>query len=146
LLLTTDIRILSERARIGLPEIKIGLFPGAGGTQRLLRQVPLCRAKEMMMLGEPITAQEAVTYGLANRVVPHEQLMPEALATAERLGRMSPLVLKLLKRSMLQGADMPLGSALAFEHAMIGLVFDTADSKEGCGAFLEKRAPDFRGR
>lgn len=146
LLLTTDIRILSDRARIGLPEMKIGLFPGAGGTQRLLRQVPLCRAKEMMMLGEPIGAEEAVALGLANRVVPHERLMEEALATAETLGRRSPLVLKLLKRSLLHGGDMPLGAALPFEQAMIGLVFDTADAKEGCEAFLEKRPPVFEGR
>jgi enoyl-CoA hydratase len=146
LILATDIRILADSARLGLPEITLGLFPGAGGTQRIIRQVPLCRAKEIMFTGEQIPAEEAVRIGLAHRVVQKEKLMAEANALAAKIAAKSALVLKLLKRTLRHGGEMPLSAALAHEQAMIGLVLDTADSKEGCGAFLEKRAPQFAGR
>ena len=145
LLLTFDLRILSENARLGLPEINLGLFPGAGGTQRILRQVPSCRAREIMYLGEMISPDEAVKIGLANRVMPHDQLMAEARAMAAKQATKSPLILKLLKRTLIDGADMPLSAALRHEQAVIGLFLDSRDSHEGCAAFLEKRAPDFRG-
>lgn len=145
LLLALDIRILAENARLGLPEIKLGLFPGGGGSQRLMRQIPLCRAKEIMFGGEQMSAAEAVAIGLANRVVPKDRLMEEVLETAGRIAEKSPIVLKLLKRSMLHGGDMPLASALSFEQAMIGLVFDSSDAHEGCSAFLEKRRAQFTG-
>jgi enoyl-CoA hydratase len=146
LILATDIRILADSARLGLPEITLGLFPGAGGTQRIIRQVPLCRAKEIMFTGEQISAQEAVAIGLANKVVPKAEVMTAAREMAARMVSKSPLVLKLLKRTLNSGGEMPLSAALAHEQAMIGLVLDTADSKEGCGAFLEKRTPKFTGR
>ena len=146
LLLCLDIRILSEKARLGLPEITLGIFPGAGGTQRMIRQVPLCRAKELMFAGEHISAAEAVAIGLANRVVPHDDLMAETRALALKIAEKSPLTLKLLKRSLRDGAEMPLPSALAHEQAMIGLVLDTADAHEGCRAFLEKRPAQFKGQ
>ncbi|WP_072392150.1 enoyl-CoA hydratase-related protein [Hyphomicrobium sp. CS1BSMeth3] len=146
LILATDIRILADTARLGLPEITLGLFPGAGGTQRIIRQVPLCRAKEIMFTGEQISAQEAVAIGLANKVVPKADVMAAAREMAAKMASKSPLVLKLLKRTLNSGGEMPLSAALAHEQAMIGLVLDTADSKEGCGAFLEKRAPKFTGR
>ncbi|MFN3746683.1 MAG: enoyl-CoA hydratase/isomerase family protein [Hyphomicrobiaceae bacterium] len=146
LILATDIRILAETARLGLPEITLGLFPGAGGTQRLIRQIPLCRAKEMMFTGEHISAAEAVAIGLANKVVPKAAVMSAAREMAAKMVSKSPLVLKLLKRTLNSGGDMPLSAALAHEQAMIGLVLDSKDSKEGCGAFLEKRAPKFTGR
>jgi enoyl-CoA hydratase len=146
LLLSLDLRLLAENAKLGLPEINLGLFPGAGGTQRLTRQVPLCRAKEMMFTGDPITAEEAVAIGLANRVVPREKLMEETLALARKIGGKSPLILKLLKRTLRHGGEMPLGAALAHEQAMIGLVLDSKDAHEGCTAFLEKRAAQFSGR
>ena len=95
LLLAMDLRILSDKARLGLPEIKLGLFPGAGGTQRIIRQLPLCRAKEIMFTGDMLSADEAVAVGLANRVVPHDSLMAEARAMAEKVASASPLVLKL---------------------------------------------------
>jgi len=145
LVLAVDIRILSDKARLGLPEITLGLFPGAGGTQRIIRQLPLCRAKEIMFTGDMLTADEAVTVGLANRVVPHETLMEEAMATAAKIAHKSPLVLKLLKRTLIDGGDMPLSAALRHEQAMIGLVLDTQDAHEGCSAFLEKRDAVFRG-
>ncbi len=146
LILATDIRILADTARLGLPEITLGLFPGAGGTQRIIRQVPLCRAKEIMFTGEQISAQEAVAIGLANKVVPKADVMPAAREMAAKMVSKSPLVLKLLKRTLNSGGEMPLSAALTHEQAMIGLVLDTEDSKEGCGAFIEKRAPKFTGR
>jgi len=146
LILATDVRILADSARLGLPEITLGLFPGAGGTQRIIRQIPLCRAKEIMFTGDQISADEAVAIGLANKVVPKAEVMTAARETAAKVASKSPLVLKLLKRSLNSGGDMPLSAALAHEQAMIGLVLDTADSKEGCSAFLEKRAPKFSGR
>jgi enoyl-CoA hydratase len=146
LILATDIRILADTARLGLPEITLGLFPGAGGTQRIIRQIPLCRAKEIMFTGEQISAQEAVAIGLANKVVPRAEVMAAAQEMAARMVSKSPLVLKLLKRTLNSGGEMPLSAALSHEQAMIGLVLDTEDSKEGCGAFLEKRTPQFTGR
>jgi len=146
LILATDIRILADSARLGLPEITLGLFPGAGGTQRMIRQIPLCRAKEIMFTGEQISAEEAVAIGLANKIVPKAEVMTAARDMAKKMVSKSPLVLKLLKRTLNSGGEMPLSAALAHEQAMIGLVLDTADSKEGCGAFLEKRAPKFTGR
>lgn len=145
LLLTLDVRVLADDAKLGLPEITLGIFPGAGGTQRLMRQVPLCRAKELMFTGDPIPAAEAVSLGLANRVVPAADLMAEARRLAERIVRHSPLVLSLLKRTLNEGAEMPPSAALAYEQAMIGLVFDTDDAHEGCGAFLDRRPANFTG-
>lgn len=146
LLLCTDMRLVADTARLGLPEINLGLFPGAGGTQRLIREIAPCRAREMMFTGSQITAQEAVELGLCNRVVPKAELMAEAMRLAERVASKSPLILKLLKRTLRQGAQMPLPQALAHEHAMIGLVLDAADAHEGCRAFLEKRPANFTGR
>ncbi|WP_322867562.1 enoyl-CoA hydratase/isomerase family protein [Aquicoccus sp. G2-2] len=145
LLLALDIRILSDKAKLGLPEITLGLFPGAGGTQRIIRQLPLCRAKEIMFTGDMLTPEEAVSVGLANRVVPHDELMASTLETARKIAAKSPLVLKLLKRTLSDGGDMPLAAALRHEQAMIGLVLDSADAHEGCTAFLEKRAASFTG-
>jgi enoyl-CoA hydratase len=145
LVLCTDIRLVAETAKLGLPEINLGLFPGAGGTQRLIRQVPLCRAKEMMFTGDTISPAEAVSLGLANRVVAKETLLDEAVTLAQKIASKSPLVLKLLKRTILHGEEMPLGAALAHEQAMIGLVLDSADAHEGCSAFLEKRPAKFTG-
>ena len=146
LILATDIRILADTARLGLPEITLGLFPGAGGTQRIIRQVPPCRAKEIMFTGEQISAAEAVAIGLANKVVPKENVLTEARGLAAKIAAKSPLVLKLLKRTLINGADMPLSAALPYEQSMIGLVLDTSDAHEGCTAFLEKRLPTFTGR
>lgn len=146
LLLCLDIRILGEGARIGVPEIKLGLFPGAGGSQRLIRQIPACRARELMFTGEPIGAAEALSLGLVNRIVPDAEVLAAAEAMAATIASRSPLTLKLLKRTLRDGAEMPLGPALAHEQAMIGLVLDTNDAHEGCAAFLAKRPAQFTGR
>jgi enoyl-CoA hydratase len=145
LVLALDIRLVSDKARLGLPEINLGLFPGAGGSQRLIRQIPLCRAKELMFTGDQIDAAEAVALGLCNRVVPAAALLDEALALAGRIAQKSPLVLKLLKRDLRQGQDMTLSASLAHEQAIIGLVLDSQDAHEGCRAFLAKRPADFKG-
>lgn len=146
MILALDIRILSDKAKLGLPEITLGLFPGAGGTQRIIRQLPLCRAKEIMFTGDMLTPEEAVAVGLANRVVPHDRLMEEAMITARKIASKSPLILKLLKRTLIDGGDMPLSAALRHEQAMIGLVLDSRDAHEGCSAFLEKRDARFEGK
>ena len=146
LLLTLDLRLVAAEAKLGLPEINLGLFPGAGGSQRIIRQVPLCRAKELMFTGNQITAAEAVDLGLCNRTVPREALMDEAMKLANQVAQKSPLTLKLLKRALRDGAEMPLGAALAHEQAIIGLVLDSRDAHEGCSAFLEKRPAQFTGK
>lgn len=146
LLLAIDLRIAADTARLGLPEITLGLFPGAGGTQRIIRQIPLCRAKEIMFTGGHISADEAAEIGLINRVVPKAELMNEVMAMARTIAHKSPLVLKLLKRSLLDGGDMPLSAALAHEQAVVSLVLDSKDAHEGCSAFLEKRDATFTGQ
>jgi len=145
-LLCLDIRLVADTAQLGLPEILLGIFPGGGGTQRLMRQIPLCVAKELMLTGRRIDARRAVELGLANRVVPAARLMEETMALAEEIAEKSPLALQLLKRAMLHGAEMPLSAALSYEHALIALAFDSDDAHEGCDAFLQKRKPDFQGR
>jgi enoyl-CoA hydratase len=146
LMLSLDIRIASETARFGLPEITLGLFPGAGGSQRILRQVSPCRAREIVFTGDHFKAAEALDWGLINRVVPPGELMAAALEMAGKIAAKSPLILKLLKRTLRDGADMPLANALAHEQAMIGLALDSEDAHEGCKAFLEKRPAVFTGR
>lgn len=145
LVLCTDIRIAADTAKFGLPEITLGLFPGAGGSQRLTRQIPLCKAKELMFTGSRISAADAERLGLINRVVPAAELMATVMEQAQAIAAKSPLVLKLLKRALADGGDMALPSALRHEQAMISLVLDSADAHEGCSAFLEKRQPNFRG-
>src|SRR5690606_3261342 len=113
LLLTLDIRLVADEARLGLPEIDLGLFPGAGGSQRLIRQMPRCGAEELMFTGRPVTAAEAVAWGLCNRAVPAAQVMEQALALAGQIAAQSPLTLELLKRTLRNGAELPLGAALA---------------------------------
>jgi len=146
LALCLDIRYAVDTARFGLPEITLGLFPGAGGSQRLMRQVAPSMAKELMFTGRRIEAAEAKAIGLVNRVLPAALLMPETLKLAQEIAAKSPLVLKLLKRTLLHGRDMPEAAALAYEQAMISLVLDSDDAHEGCRAFLEKRRAEFKGR
>lgn len=146
LLMCLDIRIVAESAKLGLPEITLGLFPGAGGSQRIIRQIAPCKAKELMFTGNLITAQEAADLGLVNKVVPDAELMSAALAMADAIAQKSPLVLKILKRTLDDGADMPLRTSLRYEQAMIGLTLDTDDAHEGCAAFLEKRPAVFVGK
>ena len=146
LLLATDIRIAAEEAQLGLPEITLGLIPGAGGTQRLMRQVAPCKARELMFTGDRISAEQAEKIGLVNHIVKRENLMSEVMKMAGHIANHSPLVLKFMKRNLQHGQDMSLPAALAHEQTMTGLVLDTDDSHEGCSAFLEKRAASFQGK
>jgi enoyl-CoA hydratase len=145
LLLCTDMRVAADTAKFGLPEITLGLFPGAGGTQRLTRQIPLCKAKELMFTGDRIGADDAERLGLINKVVPAGELMTTVMALADQIAAKSPLILKLLKRTLADGDEMPLRAALRHEQAMIGLVLDSSDAHEGCSAFVEKRKAQFKG-
>ena len=146
LMLCIDLRLIAEGVRIGLPEVKLGLFPGGGGSQRLVRQLPACQAKLLMFTGDAIEASEALALGLVNRVVRRAALMSETMKLAHRIAGNAPVALRMLKKSMLHGIDMPMEAALEYERAMIGLVFDSDDAHEGCSAFIEKRTPHFVGR
>jgi enoyl-CoA hydratase len=146
LLLCTDLRIAARSAMLGVPEINLGLFPGAGGSQRLIRQVSPCKARELMFLGERISAEEGERLGLINQVVDDGEALNAALAMAAKLATKSPMTLKLLKRVLRDGAEMTPSAALRHEQAMIGLVLDSHDAHEGCSAFLAKRPAAFEGR
>lgn len=146
LLLCLDIRLVAESARLGLPEVTLGMFPGAGGSQRIIRQIAPCKAKELMFTGNRITAAEALGLGLVNRVLPDDRLLDAALEMAQAIAQKSPLTLKIMKRVIDDGAQMPLTVALHHEQAMIGLLLDSKDAHEGCTAFLEKREPNFTGK
>jgi enoyl-CoA hydratase/carnithine racemase len=146
LALACDFRLAAEDAQFGQPEIKVGIIPGAGGTQRLPRLVGMTKAKEMVLLGEPIDAAEAYRIGLVNRVVPTANLLSEAQAWADRLAKLPPMGVRAAKSAMNRGADLDLRSALEVERLNFSVVFGTEDQREGVRAFLEKRPPEFKGR
>lgn len=141
-----DIRIASETARFGQPEINLGIMPGAGGSQRLPRIVGLGRAKELCYTGDIIDAAEAYRLGLVNKVVPADKLMATARELAAKIASKSPLVLKYLKRSLNMSWQAELDPALAFETYAFSACFAAEDKDEGVRAFLEKRKPVFKGR
>ena len=146
LALACDIRLAAENAIFGLPEIKIGVLPGGGGTQRLPRLIGAGRAKEMLYSGDPIDAGEAYRIGLANKVVKTEALMDEAKKMAKRLGQRPAFALKMIKTSVNKGMSMDLQSGLAHEARCFEILFSTEDQKEGMTAFVEKRKPNFKGK
>jgi enoyl-CoA hydratase len=146
LALACDFRIAEEQVSIGLPEVKLGVFPGAGGTQRLPRLVGAARAKELILTGEPITAEEAYRIGLVNRVVPRGQALEAALAFAEVFRERSLAALRRAKQAIDQGLEGSLEAGLRLEAHLFGEVFQTEDAKEGIFAFIEKRKPQFRHR
>lgn len=144
--LACDLRIAAENALFGQPEIKIGVIPGAGGTQRLPRLIGLGRAKEMLYTGEPIDAQEAYRIGLVNKVVPGDSLLDEAKKVASKMCKQPGFALRITKLVVNEGITMPLQAALAHEARCFALLFSTEDQKEGMSAFVEKRKPTFQGR
>jgi enoyl-CoA hydratase len=146
LALCCDLRLAADNAKFGQPEIRVGLIPGAGGTQRLPRLIGMTKAKELIMLGETINTEEALQLGLINAVVPAENLLDEARKLAARLIKRPPFGLRLAKTVMNMGADRDLQSALALERQAFAMLFGTEDQKEGIRAFIEKRKPDFKGR
>ncbi|MDN3018679.1 enoyl-CoA hydratase [Paenibacillus sp. BSR1-1] len=146
LALACDIRIVEEHAQIGLPEIKLGLFPGGGGTQRLPRLVGEAKAKELMFTGDPISAQEAEKIGLVNRLVPSGEGLTSAKELAKRISRHSLQALSRIKKSVDEGLNQPLTEGIELEAALFAEIFQTEDIKEGVQAFLEKRKPVFQHR
>ena len=141
-----DLRIASEKARMGQTEINIGLIPGWGGTQRLPRLVGKTLAKEMVFTGKMIDAQTAYQRGLVNKVVPPEQLMDAAKEMAKELASKAPVALKLSKMLINYGLETDLDTALVLEREAFGVVASTEDLQEGVSAFLEKRKPVFKGK
>jgi enoyl-CoA hydratase len=146
LALACSMRIASTTARLGQPEVKIGIIPGYGGSQRLPRLIGKGMALEMILSGEPLAAEEALRWGLVNRVVAPEELMPAARALAGKILANGPLAVRYSLEAVNQGAEQPLDQGLFLESAMFGVVFATEDMREGTEAFLEKRAPKFKGK
>lgn len=146
LMMACDIVYASERAKLGLPEINLGIIPGAGGTQRLPRLIGGKRAKELLFTGEMIDAQEALRIGLVNKVIPHDQLRSEVKKLCEKIKAKSPVALRAAKEAVEEGYDLDLVKGLAIEAKAIAICFSTEDSKEGLTAYLEKRKPVFKGR
>jgi enoyl-CoA hydratase len=146
LAMALDIIVAAESARFGQPEIKIGVMPGAGGTQRLPRAIGKSKAMEMILTGEPISAAEAERMGLVSRVVPNEVLVEDAMALAAEIAKRPPLAVRLAKESVNAASEMSLTDGLAHERRLFYLLFASEDQKEGMAAFLEKREPDFIGR
>lgn len=144
--LACDIRIASERAEVGLPEVTLGRIPGAGGTQRLPRLVGPGLALEMILTGKRISAQEAYRIGLVNQVVPHERLIPAAEEMANVILERAPLAVRFAKESVLRGLSMTLEQGLVHETSLSTLLLNTEDRREGEQAFKEKRAPRFQAR
>lgn len=145
LALACDFRICGKNAKMGFPEIKLGIFPGAGGTQRLPRLIGVGRAREMIYLGETIDADTALQYGLCNRVVAGDPV-DEAMRMAETLVFRPPVALARVKEVINFGMNAGLREGIAFEQAVWADLFSTVDQKVGMQAFLEKRMPDFQGK
>ena len=141
-----DIIIAGEGASFGQPEVRIGIMPGAGGTQRLTRAVGKFRAMKMLLTGEPVKARDALAMGLVSEVVPDGEVFNAALALASTIAAMPPLAVIQIKEAVLAGQDASLETAMMLERKAFQLLFATSDQKEGMRAFLEKRKPEFHGR
>lgn len=146
LAMSCDIRIASEKAKFGQPEINIGIMPGGGGTQRLPRLVGLGRAKELLYTGRIIDAAEAEKIGLVDKVVPADKLEETAMGLAENIAGKSPLIMKIIKKTVNVGMYTDLRAGLSYEKSNLALCFATEDHVEGMTAFVEKRKPEFKGR
>ncbi|MBI3998419.1 MAG: enoyl-CoA hydratase/isomerase family protein [Armatimonadetes bacterium] len=141
-----DMIIAGESARFGQPEINIGIMPGAGGTQRLTRAVGKARAMEIVLTGRHVSAAEADTMGLVNRVVPDEVVLDEARKLAHEIAGKPPVAVRLAKDAILKAFDTTLEGGLDYERKLFYLLFSTEDKREGIEAFLAKRPPQFMGR
>jgi enoyl-CoA hydratase len=146
LALACDFIYASDKAKFGQPEVKLGVIPGFGGTQRLLRRIGLARALELCMTGDVIDAAEALRIGLVNKVVAPDALLDTALATLGRIAEQGPLAVAKVKDVIHRGASMALDRACDLEQQAFAALFSTADQSEGMAAFLAKRPPKFQGR
>jgi E-phenylitaconyl-CoA hydratase len=146
LLFATDIRIAADQAVFEISEVKRGILPGNGGTQRALKQLPYAVAMEMLLLGRRLTAQEALTYGLINKVVPRQDLMTTAEDYARRLCEKGPLALRAVKELAVRSQSIPLEDGIRLETAFQEFLRTTEDAREGPLAFFEKRKPVYKGR
>jgi enoyl-CoA hydratase len=141
-----DMIIAGESARFGQPEIKVGIIPGAGGTQRLVRAVGKFKAMKILLTGDLLSSRDAEAMGLVTEVVPDADVVDHALTLARSIAALPPLAARKIKELVLQGSDLPLEAALLLERNAFQLMFGTADQKEGMKAFIEKRPPAFTGR
>jgi enoyl-CoA hydratase len=139
-------RIASENARLGQPEVKLGIIPGYGGTQRLARLIGRGRALELILTGDPVNAQEAYRLGLVNAVVPLADLIPSCEALARKIAANAPLAIKFVLEAVQHGLQMTLDEGQFLEANLFGLCCTTEDMKEGTRAFLEKRPAQFKGK
>jgi E-phenylitaconyl-CoA hydratase len=146
LALACDIRICSQNATFGLPEVSRGIMPLAGGTQRLPRLIPFSMAMQMMLSGKPIDAAEALRIGLVNLVVPLANLLQAARQLAETIAANAPLAVRATKEAAVRGIDLPLSEGLRVENLLARVIEGTEDAKEGPRAFAERRAPQYQGR
>ena len=146
LALACHMRVGSENARFGLPEVGLGIIPGYGGTIRLARLVGLGRAVEMALTGEMIDAEAALDMGLITHVVPQEELLARAKEILRKVTKNGPLAVRMVLESIYRGLDTTLVEATGVESTLFGLLASTEDMREGMTAFLEKRKPDFKGR
>lgn len=145
LAMACDIRLASEKAKIGQPEVGLGIIPGYGGTQRLARLVGRGKAKQLIMTGEMIPAHEAHRIGLVDEVYAPEELMDKAMEMASLIVTKGPKAVALAKECINRGLDVNLATGCDYEKNVFGTIFDSADAKEGMTAFMEKRAPKFKG-
>ena len=144
--MSTDIIIAGEGAQFGQPEIRVGIIPGGGGTQRLVRAVGKYRANMMLLTGEMISATEGLEMGLVSEVVPDDKVVSRAIEVARKISRMPPLAIKLTKEVVNAGMDASLETGLLLERKAFEVLFDTEDQKEGMKAFIEKRRPEYKGK
>ncbi|VTU21925.1 putative enoyl-CoA hydratase echA8 [Variovorax sp. PBL-H6] len=146
LALHADVIVAARSARFGQPEVTVGIMPGGGATQRLMKAVGKYRAMKLMLTGEAVGADEALAMGMVSEVVDDEALEARALELAALIAARPPMALRLLKEVALAGADAPLSTGLLLERRAFELLFDSSDQKEGMQAFAERRAPRFAGR
>jgi enoyl-CoA hydratase len=146
LMLACDFAYASDKAKLGQPEVNLGLIPGFGGTQRLLRRVGAARAAELVLSGDLITAEEALRIGLVNAVVPAAELLPRVKAQAHKIAGKAPLAVAAAKRALRRAEELPLAAGNELERELFAALFATADQKEGTRAFVEKRAAQWTGR
>ena len=146
LALACDFIYASEKARLGQPEVNLGVIPGFGGTQRLARRVGAARARELCMTGDAIGAAEALRIGLVNAVFPPAEVLPRAREVAKKIAAKGPLAIAAVKRVILRGEGIPLGAANELEATAFSGLFGTHDQREGMSAFLEKRPPRWTGK